>query len=254
MAQIESTLLSLSPQQVWVAGGVTRVAGAGGIIGSGGSVLSAESSGQEDPFAAMVEEALNPASADGSGTSAGTGSTSTPDAIAVSVPGATTTTTGSPVSSTSTRGGAGSDFGDSIVETARKHLGVRYTWGGNSPSQGFDCSGLVKHVMAELGVSMPRVARDQAKVGTEIGSLAEARPGDLLGMRNGSHIAIFLGGNKILHAPRPGETVSIRSLFSWDDIDTIRRVVPSGAGAASGVTTESGATRAAFEQVAGALS
>jgi cell wall-associated NlpC family hydrolase len=132
-------------------------------------------------------------------------------------------------------------------------------WGGNSPSQGFDCSGLVKYVMKDLGVSMPRVARDQAKMGTEVASLAQARPGDLLGMRNGSHIAVYLGDNKILHAPRPGENVSIRSLYSWDDIDTIRRVAPAGSSAshATGASVSPAAastgvsTRAAFEQLAG---
>lgn len=119
-------------------------------------------------------------------------------------------------STTSTTGG-------SIVATAKKYLGTPYVWGGTNPAVGLDCSGLVQLVFKQNGISLPRVARAQATRGTAIASLAQAQPGDVLGMRNGSHIAIYVGGNKILHSPRPGETVSIRSLNSADDIDTIRR-------------------------------
>ncbi|GAA1131939.1 C40 family peptidase [Citricoccus alkalitolerans] len=241
MAQIESNLQALSPHRSF-AGSVGRpggasttgVSGAGGIIGSTtGGLPGADTAAAADGFSAALEEALG----------AATGPDSAPGSDAVSSAGVTR-------AGGASRGtAAGTAFGTTIVETAEKYLGTPYVWGGNSPSQGFDCSGLVKYVMNELGVDMPRVARDQAKVGTEVASLAEAQPGDLLGMRNGSHIAIYLGDNKILHAPQPGENVSIRSLFSWDDIDTIRRVVPAGG---SGSASQSGSTRAAFEQLAGA--
>jgi cell wall-associated NlpC family hydrolase len=134
--------------------------------------------------------------------------------------------TGDSTGGTKDTGGTG---GADIVATAKKYLGVPYVWGGTNPAKGLDCSGLVQQVLGELGVDMPRVARDQAKEGTAVASLADAKPGDLLGMRNGSHIAIYLGDNKILHAPQPGQSVSIRSLTSADDIDTIRRVVPAAA-------------------------
>jgi len=117
-----------------------------------------------------------------------------------------------------------SSEGDAVVAEARKYLGVPYVWGGTSPTKGLDCSGLVQLVFRNLGVELPRVARQQAKEGVEISSLSKAKPGDLLGMRNGTHIAIYLGDNKILHSPRPGQEVSIRSLTKFDDIDTIRRV------------------------------
>lgn len=241
MAQIESNLQALSPHRSFAVsaglpGGAstTGVSGAGGIIGSTtGGLPGADTAAAADGFSAALEEALGTA----------TGSDSAPGSDADSSAGVTGA--GSSSSGTS----AGTAFGTTIVETAEKYLGIPYVWGGNSPSQGFDCSGLVKYVMKELGVDMPRVARDQAKVGTEVASLAEAQPGDLLGMRNGSHIAIYLGDNKILQSPQPGENVSIRSLFSWDDIDTIRRVAPAGG---SGSAAQSGSTRAAFEQRAGA--
>lgn len=145
--------------------------------------------------------------------------------------------------------------GADVVASARKYLGVPYIWGGNNPKIGLDCSSLVQHAFKDLGVSLPRVARDQAKQGTEVPSLAQAKPGDLIVTRGGGHIGIYLGDNKMIHAPRPGENVSIRELFETDsDIMTIRRIVPADAGTSSAPTqraagADSGlaAQRAAFE-------
>lgn len=247
MAQIESNLSALAPQsRTPLASGLTGAAGTGGIIGSSTGALpgSAAEQAAQDQFAAQLRQALGGAAASTATGAAAAGTGAAGVGTAAGASGASAAT-----SASSASGGTAS--GNAIVETAKKYLGTPYVWGGNSPSQGFDCSGLVKYVMNELGVDMPRVARDQAKVGTEIGSLAEAQPGDLLGMRNGKHIAIYLGDHKILHAPQPGEDVSIRSLFSWDDIDTIRRVVPAGG---SGAASNAGSTRAAFEQLAGTSS
>lgn len=123
--------------------------------------------------------------------------------------------------------GAQAGTGDAVVEEAMKYLGVPYVWGGEDAS-GMDCSGLVQRVFADLGVTVPRVARAQATVGTEVPSLAQAQPGDLVVTRGGAHIAIYLGDNKIIHAPQPGENVSIREMFETDaDILTIRRVLPA---------------------------
>src|SRR5437868_11636941 len=69
------------------------------------------------------------------------------------------------------------------VDVAQRFLGVPYVWGGESPS-GFDCSGLVQYVYGQLGVSLPRVAADQARVGQPVASLADARPGDLLAFQD----------------------------------------------------------------------
>lgn len=122
----------------------------------------------------------------------------------------------------------GKATGTDVVREARKYLGVPYVWGGNDPKIGLDCSSFVQHAFRDLGVDLPRVARDQAKVGTEIPSLAQAKPGDLIVTRNGAHIGIYLGENKMIHAPRPGEQVSIRKLFETDaQIMTIRRIVPA---------------------------
>ncbi|WP_226925492.1 C40 family peptidase [Georgenia thermotolerans] len=162
---------------------------------------------------------------------------------------ATTASSGTGLSTSQLLGsftGAPAGTGAGFVAAASKYLGVPYVWGGESAS-GMDCSGLVQRAFADIGVSVPRTAREQMRIGTEVGSLAQAQPGDLIVTRGGGHIAIYLGDNKILHAPRPGEKVSVRELFETDkDINTIRRVLPSGTGvaAAGGISAATGANAA----------
>lgn len=115
--------------------------------------------------------------------------------------------------------------GADAVEAAKKYLGVPYQWGGTDPAKGLDCSGLVQRVYRELGVELPRVSYDQAKAGTAVASLADARPGDLIAFGSPvNHIAIYVGDGKILHAPRTGDVVKISDIHR--PITAIRRVVP----------------------------
>jgi cell wall-associated NlpC family hydrolase len=94
---------------------------------------------------------------------------------------------------------------DSLVTVARAQIGTRYVFGGTTP-KGFDCSGLVRYVMAALKVELPRTAAQQARIGDEVstdpGSL---RPGDLLtfgrrGRGGVSHIGIYVGQGRYVHA------------------------------------------------------
>ena len=141
--------------------------------------------------------------------------------------------------------------GSDVVANAKKYLGVPYVWGGNNPKIGLDCSSFVQHTFRDLGVELPRVARQQAKEGTEVPSLAQAKPGDLIVTRGGGHIGIYLGDNKMIHAPRPGETVSIRELFETDaTIMTIRRIVPSETTGAAAAKAPAAATASAATQQA----
>jgi peptidoglycan DL-endopeptidase CwlO len=134
-------------------------------------------------------------------------------------PGATASTV------PSVPGAASSGAGAAVVETAREYLGVPYVWGGESLAEGgLDCSGLVQLVLGRHGVDVPRVAADQMRVGTEVASLAEARPGDLVVQRGGKHIGIYVGDGQMIHAPRPGETVEITPV-TQASVTTIRRVV-----------------------------
>jgi cell wall-associated NlpC family hydrolase len=105
---------------------------------------------------------------------------------------------------------------DSIVALSREQLGVKYRRGASSPSTGFDCSGLVKYVMAHFGADLPRTSREQALVGKKIErDIAALKPGDLLTFGHGkriSHIAIYIGDGRYVHAPTPGARVRVESL------------------------------------------
>ncbi len=105
---------------------------------------------------------------------------------------------------------------DSIVALSRAQLGVRYKSGAASPSNGFDCSGLVKYVMAQFGAELPRTSREQALVGKKIArDIASLKPGDLLTFGRGrriSHIGIYIGDGRFVHAPTPGSRVRVESL------------------------------------------
>lgn len=94
---------------------------------------------------------------------------------------------------------------DSLVSIARAQVGTRYIRGGTTPESGFDCSGLVRYVMSALHVSLPRTAAQQARSGLAVArDTVGLRPGDLLtfgkGRRGVSHIGIYIGGGRYVHA------------------------------------------------------
>lgn len=105
---------------------------------------------------------------------------------------------------------------DSIVSLSQAQLGVKYKRGAESPKKGFDCSGLVQYVMAAFGAQLPRTAREQAMVGEKIDrDIASLKPGDLLTFGKGkriSHIGIYIGDGRYVHAPTTGKRVKIETL------------------------------------------
>jgi cell wall-associated NlpC family hydrolase len=111
------------------------------------------------------------------------------------------------------RSAPGSTAGARAAALARRYLGVRYVWGGESPS-GFDCSGLVQYVYSRVGVSLPRVTYQQWSAGRHV-SRSELRPGDLVFFYGHGHVGIYLGGGRFIHAPHAGTVVQIASLAGW---------------------------------------
>lgn len=101
-----------------------------------------------------------------------------------------------------------------VVAVASKYKGVPYKFGGESPA-GFDCSGLVAYVYAQFGISLPHSAAEQGAIGTKIARSA-ARPGDVVVMDGGSHVGIYLGGNRMIDAPEPGRVVSNDAIYDND--------------------------------------
>jgi cell wall-associated NlpC family hydrolase len=102
-----------------------------------------------------------------------------------------------------------------VVSTALTQLGRPYHWGGDHPKEGFDCSGLVHYSYLQAGVSVPRTSREQYRQSRAI-RLSQLRPGDLiffrLKSRRISHVAIYVGDNRFVHAPKTGKDVSFADL------------------------------------------
>ncbi|TSE19416.1 Murein DD-endopeptidase MepH [Tepidimonas alkaliphilus] len=135
-----------------------------------------------------------------------------------------------------------------LLDTALSLVGVPYRKGGNSPQVGFDCSGFVRYVYGQaLGLALPRRAVEQAQSATPI-SRDELRPGDLVffnTMRRAfSHVGVYLGDGKFVHAPRKGDHVKVSDMnerywaqryngarrIEWSDAQALR-MLPQAAGA-----------------------
>lgn len=99
------------------------------------------------------------------------------------------------------------------VGFALAQLGEPYVYGGTGPSS-WDCSGLMMKAWAAAGVTIPRVVGPQIAAGKKI-SFDQLQPGDLVAYGDMSHIGMFLGNGKVVHAPRPGKSVEITSLSGF---------------------------------------
>jgi cell wall-associated NlpC family hydrolase len=101
-----------------------------------------------------------------------------------------------------------------VVSIALRYLGVPYRWGGASPS-GFDCSGFVMYVYARIGISLPHHAASQYGYGRAV-ARSVLRPGDLVFFNGLSHVGIYIGDGRFVHAPHTGDVVKISSIWdSW---------------------------------------
>jgi len=107
---------------------------------------------------------------------------------------------------------------DEIVKTARSFIGVPYRWGGVTKKKGFDCSGLAMAVYKLNGLNLPRTSREQYRAGSYI-PRSNLVQGDLVffdtrGKGEVSHVGVYIGGGRFIHAPRRGKTVRISNLAS----------------------------------------
>jgi cell wall-associated NlpC family hydrolase len=102
-----------------------------------------------------------------------------------------------------------------LVRTARSFIGVPYLWGGNSADTGFDCSGFTMTVYRLNGLVLPRNSKEQFALGDDVG-ISSLQEGDLVFFAKiagkVSHVGIYMGDNKFIHAPGRGKKIGIDSL------------------------------------------
>ncbi len=109
-----------------------------------------------------------------------------------------------------------SDYRSKAVSAAKKNLGAKYVWGGNTP-KGFDCSGFVSYSYAQAGKTLPRSSTEMYKKGTAVTSLI---PGDLVfyatsGGKKVSHVAIYIGNGQVIHSITGGVKITNMNNSYW---------------------------------------
>lgn len=105
--------------------------------------------------------------------------------------------------------------GTSAIDIAKRYTGIKYRFGGTTPA-GFDCSGFVRYVYAQVGVDLPRTASSQAASGTRV-SASDAKAGDIIsftGKGGVYHNGIYLGNGKMIDSPRTGKSIDVRDVWS----------------------------------------
>lgn len=154
--------------------------------------------------------------------------------------GSTTTRTSSSSRSRNIpRSPAASATASRVLSTADQYVGVKYTWGGNTPQSGFDCSGFTRWVFGKQGIQLPRTSREQSRAGQgvplDFGAMSPgdiilfAEPGEAI-----SHVAIYVGNGEIIHASSGYHGVTYTDLSTragdWyvQNMVVVRRLASNG--------------------------
>ena len=134
-------------------------------------------------------------------------------------------------SSSSGRRSSGSqDEAGDLIMNAMSLIGLSYRFGGNSPTQGLDCSGFMQYIFKRsMGITLPRTSAEMATVGQQV-DRANLKPGDMVFFGSGgrvSHVGMYIGNDRFIHAPRTGRDIEITSMNGtyWENrYITARRV------------------------------
>jgi peptidoglycan DL-endopeptidase CwlO len=102
-------------------------------------------------------------------------------------------------------------LGQRAAAVALRAVGIPYRWGGESPSSGFDCSGLVRWAYGRLGVDVPHSSYALYNLGRQI-PRSRLQPGDVLFFSGLGHVGLYLGRGRMVHAPQSGRTVEVVAL------------------------------------------
>ncbi|WP_238784645.1 C40 family peptidase [Bombilactobacillus mellis] len=106
---------------------------------------------------------------------------------------------------------------ETVVAAALSQVGTPYVWGGATPGQGLDCSGLVQYAYGRANVALSHYTVAQESAGSQV-SLSNLQPGDIIfwgGVGASYHDAIYIGNGQYVHAPQPGETVKVASISQY---------------------------------------
>jgi len=121
--------------------------------------------------------------------------------------------------------------GGAIADVAMGMVGARYSFGGTGPVEGFDCSGLVYYAYGQAGYRVPRTSQELFRAARKI-SVGDADPGDLMFFQDQtklSHVGIYLGDGRFVHAPASGQNVAVGSLdvpYYREHLVAVGRLLP----------------------------
>ncbi|AOX99238.1 C40 family peptidase [Jeongeupia sp. USM3] len=146
-------------------------------------------------------------------------------------------------SRSSKEGGDNQAAAQELLLQAMSLIGVRYSWGGNTPEEGLDCSGFIRYVFQNsLNITLPRTALSMSQTGQTVNK-DELKPGDLVFFntlgRAFSHVGIYLGDNRFIHSPRAGKSVEVSNIQQsyWQQRWNGARRIAGASGSGINMTT-----------------